>query len=514
MRTQTMRPVLGDRGCRRRGLQEQHLGILELIAVGFVVGVVLVLLVLRRVFSPLTKVREELRSSQRQWQGVLDFLNVFSRSLAENREPADILHHVAHYVCRLLKSESAAIYRIEEHVPTGRPVLVPTAIHGPFPLLKPDSSVNESLPKERDDRLRELRDHPFELGEGLVGQAVQAKSGTIVRNAESLRGRSLPFVVDTCMVAPIRLRDQPVGVLCVTNRRFRGKPFDRKNLRVLEQLALQVGVGIDLLNIYDERSDQERLVQELDVGRDIQHSLLPPPLPIWHDYRIAAFSDPALEVAGDSYDIVEIDDHRLMILVADATGKGVPACMLSAMARSFVRSLAESFDGMEEFLVKLNSCIFNDTDTAHFLTMGVLVLDSRNDVCEYACAGHTPLFLKLSDGTTRSIAPDGPALGLLPNELGVEFDTLSFSFTPGTRVMLFSDGVNEALSPAGEEFGMKRMETLWEQRVDEPDQLCTHIVDELKRFVRERAQNDDRTLVIVSRDKQADDDPQADEASE
>lgn len=471
---------------------------LQIIAVVIIVGLILVLLIMRRIFSPLSRMREELQATQKQWQGVVNFLSVFSRNLSANRDPEDILHHIAHYVCRIMRSESAAIYRLEEHESTGRAVLRPAAIHGQFPLLGEEQSAT-NLPRRMEERLGALRQHPFAFGEGLIGQVAERESGTIVKRPTEMSGRTVPFFVNTCLAAPIILREHTVGVLCVANRRFGNKPFERRDQRIIEQLALQVGVGIDLLNIYDERTNQERLVQELEFGREIQHSLLPPPMPTWWEYQIAAFSEPALEVAGDNYDIVQIDDHRLMIVVADATGKGVPACMLSAMARSFVRSLAEGFDGMETFLVKLNGCIFQDTDTAHFLTMGVLVLDRRTHVCEYACAGHTPLLIRFSDGTRRCIAPDGPALGLLPNEMGVEFDTLSFSFAPGTSVMLFSDGLNEALNPEGEEFGVERIENLWGESAGSPEEIKNQMVREVREFTGGRAQNDDRTLVIVSR---------------
>lgn len=471
---------------------------LQIIAVTLIVGLVMILLLMRRIFSPLDRMREDLKNTQKQWEGVVNFLGVFSRSLSTNQNQNEILQHIAHYVCRIMRSESAAIYRLEEHESTGRPVLRPAAIHGPFPLLEEQDS-GTSLPRKLSDRLEELRRHPLALGEGIIGQVAQSESSMIVKRPSQLTDKAAPFRVNTCLATPISIRDRTVGVLCVANRRFGGDPFDRGDQRVLKQLAFQVGVGIDLLNIYDERGNQERLVQELEFGREIQHSLLPTPKPKWHEYAISAFSEPALEVAGDSYDTVQIDDNRLMIVVADATGKGVPACMLSAMARSFVRSLAESFTGMEEFLVKLNRCIFQDTDTAHFLTMGVLVLDRQTEVCEYACAGHTPLLIRFSDGTRRSIAPDGPALGLLPNELGVEFDTLSFSFSPGTCVMMFSDGFNEALNPEGEEFGVERLENLWQQESSSPEEMKDRMVGAVRDFAGNRAQLDDRTLVIVSR---------------
>jgi len=147
---------------------------------------------------------------------------------------------------------------------------------------------------------------------------------------------------------------------------------------MLETLSYQAALASNLVTVYSERSKQERILQEMQFGREIQQSLLPAQVPEWGEYAFNAFGRPALEVAGDYYDFVEVDENRLMIVVADATGKGVPACMLMAMCRSFVRSLVERYAGLEQFLKELNLRLFRGTDAANFLTMGLVVIDKKN----------------------------------------------------------------------------------------------------------------------------------------
>ena len=204
-------------------------------------------------------------------------------------------------------------------------------------------------------------------------------------------------------------------------------------------------------------------------------------------------------MGGDYYDFVEIDEDRLMIVVADAAGKGVPACMLMAMCRSFVRSLVEHYHGIERFLMDLNPRLFRGTDAAHFLTMAALVIDRKTHVCEYGCAGHTPLLMRRPDGKALQVRPRGPALGLLPNELGITFDTFSFCFDPGTRLFMFTDGITEALNRQDEEFGIDRLQSLWGGSMLSPDKTAELIVEKVQTFAARVPQSDDQTMLIVGR---------------
>jgi serine phosphatase RsbU (regulator of sigma subunit) len=221
------------------------------------------------------------------------------------------------------------------------------------------------------------------------------------------------------------------------------------------------------------------------------------------EYRIQPFSRSAREVGGDFYDFVQLDGGRLMFVIGDASGKGVPACMLMAMCQSFVRSSAQRFQGLEVFLEQLNRYLFHDTDRGHFVTLAVCIIDVENHICEYARAGHTELLLRLASGVTRVIKPDGPSLGLLPDELGVHFDTLSFRFKPGTSLMLFTDGITEALDEDENEFGIERLEQIWRTTDGSPEEVSKRVLSAVEEFKGDAPQADDQTILVISRPEAA-----------
>jgi sigma-B regulation protein RsbU (phosphoserine phosphatase) len=172
-----------------------------------------------------------------------------------------------------------------------------------------------------------------------------------------------------------------------------------------------------------------------------------------------------------------------------------------AMCSSFVRCLVEQYRSMEEFLYQINRKMFADTDEAHFVTMGALVINRATNVCEYGCAGHTPLFLRQADGRTVVIKPRGSALGMYPNDLGFPFETLSFCFEPGMQLLLFSDGITEALNTNDEQFGEPRLEAIWRDQLLPPSELGELITQKVRDFAGSRPQADDQTLMIVERDR-------------
>ncbi|MBT3375610.1 MAG: SpoIIE family protein phosphatase [Lentisphaerae bacterium] len=440
----------------------------------------------------------ELLRTRRQRSEVIDFLNHFSRSVATVAEIDHAMQLVAHYLADVLGAESLGIYTVDPNpADADEKRLRGAAVAGMFPLFHGESEIVLAKVKYRLEHLK----HEFvTFGDGILGRVAATDSSVLVRDAATYGvPEEIPPRVHTLMAVPMRVENQLHGVVCAVNCREEARVFEEEDLQMLETLSYQAALASNLVNVYSERSKQERILQELHFGREIQRSLLPAQVPEWGSYDFTAFGKPALEVAGDYYDFVEIDENRLMIVVADATGKGVPACMLMAMCRSFVRSLVERYAGLEHFLKELNLRLFRGTDAANFLTMGLVVIDKKTHVCEYGCAGHPPLLIRTALDKTLEIKPEGPALGLLPNEFGVHFDTLTFLFNPGTSLLLFTDGITEALNRDGTEFGQERLKAIWDASATAaPEEMSQNIVDGVKDFVGDTPQSDDQTMVIVS----------------
>jgi len=437
--------------------------------------------------------QKNLRIARRQYKEVTDFLGLFTASLSTVADFDRAMEMVAHYLCELLETESLCIFRVGEDRS-----LQAAGVAGMFPPLQ--RSTNMVMAKG--SYLREhLRREKIAFGEGIIGQVAELQQSLLIEDALLLpESERLPRDTRTLMAVPMLLENRLLGVVCAVNGKQQDRLFTTADLIKLENLTYQAAVASNLIGIYAERSRQERLSQELDLARQIHQSLLPVSIPVVGDYQIEAFSHSALEVGGDYYDFIPMGHNRLMLVIADASGKGMPACMLMAMCQSFCRSAAERFTMLEVFLKDLNRHLFRDSDRGHFVTMAILVLDYANHVCEYARAGHTELLLRYEDGKTRTIKPRGPALGLLPEEAGpIRFDTLSFAFPPGSAVMLFTDGITEALDEDGQEFGLERLEQIWRNNLLPPEQLKTIVLADMKQFIRDEPQSDDQTILIVAR---------------
>ena len=214
------------------------------------------------------------------------------------------------------------------------------------------------------------------------------------------------------------------------------------------------------------------------------------------NFTISARTTSAKEVNGDFYDMIRIDDDRILVMVGDACGKGMPACMMAAMTRSFARSAASNFTTLSEFLREINDNLFRDSDIDRFITLGCCLIDRRGGLIEFARAGHTDMIMHVH-GHLRQLSPDGTALGMLPDE-DADFDTICLALDSGTSLMLYSDGLNEALNHEKEEFGTDRLTNVFSVACYHHESASA-IIDEVLSAVHEfeYEQNDDQTMILI-----------------
>jgi sigma-B regulation protein RsbU (phosphoserine phosphatase) len=445
--------------------------------------------------------REEVQRLRRERDEELTFLNSFSKKLGAVEEIDDAMELVARHICEIMDLESCGIYVPVEKKDKNeaRHRLRGAACTGYFPVFGEDTPMRRKLLENFRHRVAHFRRETIDPDEGVIGRVAVTGTALLIPDAAAAAEFKFPPGIRTLIAVPMFVEERFVGVICAINGRAEERRFNEDDLATLKGLSVQAALASNLVLVYSERSRQERMVRELEFGRELQQSLLPNQVPYWGSYRFATYGSPALEVAGDYYDYIEMDENRIMVLVADATGKGVPACMLMAMCSSFVRCLVENYRNMEDFLYEINRKVYTDTDEAHFVTMGVLVINRITHVCEYGCAGHTPLLMRSADGKTMSIKPKGFALGLFPSDFGIAFETLSFCFEPGMQLLLFSDGITEALNNNDEEFGEDRLAALWREHSLPPEQIGELITQQVHDFAGSRPQADDQTLMVVER---------------
>src|SRR5579863_3790467 len=266
----------------------------------------------------------------------------------------------------------------------------------------------------------------------------------------------------------------------------------------LEGLALQTAVALENARNHERNLQWARVQQDLDAARNIQRSLLPQTLPEIGGYSIAFKSVTCYEVGGDYLDIVEQPDGSLLIAVADVAGKGLASAMMSTSFRAAFRAMAITGPPLAELATHMNEHHWREGEEARrrYVTAIFLRLHPALGKIEVVNAGHNPGFLVSSDGSTRQFEAAGTPLGLLP---GMRYSSEEAVFTPGTRLLFYTDGLTEVFR-GEEEFGPER---LMDEFSKCPGERADVILDSLWATIDDFAdggpQSDDMTALALCR---------------
>jgi serine phosphatase RsbU (regulator of sigma subunit)/predicted ester cyclase len=266
------------------------------------------------------------------------------------------------------------------------------------------------------------------------------------------------------------------------------------------KISEEWGAGTGRSELLGQRLEQEirereRVEQELRVARSIQQASLPKEVPELEGWQIAPYYQPAREVGGDFYDFFELEEGRLGIVVGDATGKGVPAALVMASARSMLRAVAQALGTFSpgDVLSRVNDALVTDIPPNMFVTCFYGVLDPNSAILSYANAGHDLPYWR-HGGDAEELRARGMPLGLMPGMGYEEYETV---LEAGESVLFYSDGLVEAHDPKGEMFGFPRLRALVAEHAEERS-LGDFLLEELYSFVGEGwEQEDDITLLTL-----------------
>jgi serine phosphatase RsbU (regulator of sigma subunit) len=317
-------------------------------------------------------------------------------------------------------------------------------------------------------------------------------------------------VTRNLLCAPLRSHHGPIGVIQVRNHKRGG--FNAADLAFLDALGGSVAVAIENARMYRQLTDQvealERAVREhnellslrreLDIARDIQQSILPRSFPERPDVGVFAEMIPAEEIGGDFYDFFFLDDDRIALLIGDVSGKGVPAALFMAMTRTLLRSAAALCPSPGECLRRVNELLIPDNKAEMFVTVFYGILDIPSGRLEYSNGGHNLPYVLRADGRVDALArTGGTVLGMLG---GVDFRTQEGALGREESLLLFTDGVTEAMDVDGELFGEDGLEAVLAAcKGRAPSEIVRSIRDAVERHAGDAVQSDDLTALVVRR---------------
>ena len=301
--------------------------------------------------------------------------------------------------------------------------------------------------------IEELTNLHLKIGEGLLGQvaltAEPINSPDVRKNPFYINARS---ETRSEMVAPIISNTEVIGVFDLESDELNAYADD--DLQVLMLLASQVAIIIEKVMLHDQLIEKKRLETQLEVARQVQLELLPAKDPQLEGYDISAYNFPTEEVSGDYYDWVKIYDDQIGIVVADVSGKGVPAALLMAFLRASLRAATHIGYSPHISMAKVNYLLWESIERHQFVTVFYAILDVTNKTLTYTNAGHNPPLMINKDGESHFIERGSLPLGMFKD---TRYHEYYLTTVPGDTLVLYTDGVTEAQSPGGEEFGRARL---------------------------------------------------------
>jgi len=354
-------------------------------------------------------------------------------------------------------------------------------------------------------------------GDGLLVRAARGDAFTIstavrdrvIRNKESLlvwdvmsddalsaRQSIVSQGVRSMMAVPLRAGDCVIGLIYVDSPNFvRG--FGPKDLDLLTVMANVAAVRIEHARLAEVEQAERLLGRELEQAAEIQERLLPAAPPVVPGFELAGYNLPCRTVGGDYYDFFPYPDGKLGLVVADVAGKGMPAALLMSSLQARVQVLSEEAADLARWMGRLNRLMATSCPSSRFITLFFAVLDPATGAVDYSNAGHNPPLVVRSGGEVELLDVGGMVLGLMP---AAPYQAGSCQVKPGDMLVLYSDGVTEAVSPDGEEFGEERLTRLAvDNRRSPAARIAQEIRAALAAWTGGRPPTDDVTLVVAKR---------------
>lgn len=372
----------------------------------------------------------------------------------------------------------------------------PRAERGFIMLLDPQSG--ELIPKAL-KRANEGDAADLEVSRTILQEVMAQRHAVLSHNAmEDKRfrsGRSVAnFGIRAMMCAPLVWRAEALGIVYLDSLGIAA--FSQDDLELLSGIAGQAAVALGNTRLHQELLKRQRLEQDLHLAERIQQSFLPNRIPDLDGYQFSARYDPAFEVGGDFYDFITLPDERLGLVVADVSGKGIAAALYMARLTSDLRYLALAEPDPSKVLDQMNRAVLENRQDDLFVTLVYAVLDTRTGELTLANAGHLPPVHR--QAATGDIVQRDAGTGL---PLGIvsegDYSTVTFQLQPGDTVLLYTDGLVEAMSPNREMFGDHRLLQVLQTASADPAEQLEQVVRACQHHVLDAPQFDDTTLVCL-----------------
>jgi len=407
-----------------------------------------------------------------------------ARAVVSLNDLEDILQAIVRITPMLVGVEQCAVFLWNDDAEVFRAVqayALPVPDHpfarGEFPLLDVVRRQNELISLSNRDEIRELAP-----GKPLDKRMTQALGK-----------------INTLLAAPLSVKGNVLGVMLI-GQSGRSPDFSERRLEIITGIAQQTAMAVQNDLLQQEMAERERLERELQLAHEIQETFLPEHLPDLPGWELAVTWRAARQVAGDFYDVFELPGRRLGLVIADVADKGMPAALFMALTRTLMRAASAEEYSPADALKRVNNLLVPDAQHGMFVTGLYAIVSLETGKVVYANAGHHPPLVLRSDARDLQQLERGEtALGVLKD---VEFREHVHTLAAEESMILYTDGVVEALSPGGMFYGEERLlDVIRAHRGSSAREILSTVLDSVAAFVGDNPPSDDLTLMVVRRQK-------------
>jgi serine phosphatase RsbU (regulator of sigma subunit) len=393
--------------------------------------------------------------------------------LADARDLQQVLERTVKIVAEVMETRSASIRLFD----AARNELAIKAVFNLSPAYLNKGPIH--LPKNEIDRIALSTD-------GFEYVADMATDPRVQYPQESVREG-----VVSMLSAGMRYKGKPIGVLRVYTDKQQA--FSPLKIDLLKAVASQAAAAIENTRLMKESMQSAALERQVQMAADVQQRMVPQKPPILPSVDLSSVYVPCYELGGDFFDFIPLQDDNLGLAIADVSGKGVPASLIMASVRAFLRGQVDNVYYLYEVVRRINLMLCRDTTLGEFVTLFYGVLDTRNLRFTFCNAGHVPALL-LRDGQVTELFGDNMVLGVSAEEV---YKQSLIELQKGDLLLLYTDGLTDAMNFDQERFGRQRLIETFREGGASAELVAQNILWQLRKFVGMAKRTDDVTMIVA-----------------
>lgn len=296
------------------------------------------------------------------------------------------------------------------------------------------------------------------------------------------------------LIIPMQIKGETKGAILLGGKKVSSR-YSKSDIEFIFSVGSLAMISIENARLFKETIEKQRMEKDLELARNIQKSLLPGKIPEMKNLEIAAYNQSARQVGGDYYDLIKLNKTDLLLAIGDVSGKGVQAALLMANLQAFLKSIAKQNFLLDEATNLINDLVSENTTLGNFITFFWAIVNDESLNLTYVNSGHNPPLL-LRKGELKKLGVGGMLLGVMETMIPYKSETLTLE--KGDLLLLYTDGISEAMDVNGNEFGEEKLENLLiESKGLSSNQLLGKILESVKVHCGAAEQSDDITCMII-----------------